>query len=90
MREYIVMPPENKNIVTKLAEITCKNCLFSNNHWQNETVKCRRDLSSEKDDFCTISNVNFFCSHGMWRIVVAAGRPSVVDFQVAYDYVCDK
>ena len=90
MREYIAMPPENKPTISSLAEMTCENCVYSVNEPLQQRFWCRNDHTSEKDDFCTISNVNFFCSHGMWRIVVAAGRPSVVDFQVAYDYVCDK
>ena len=60
------MPPETKPVISKLEDMTCKNCLYSNKHWQEETVKCRLDLDSELDDFAKISNVNFFCSHGRW------------------------
>lgn len=84
------MPPEIKQIISSLEQMTCGNCLYSNKHWQEKTVKCRKELSSELDDFCTISDINFFCSHGMWRITVAANRSSVVDFQVAYNYLEDK
>ena len=60
------MPPEAKPVISKLDEMTCKNCLHSNKHWQEETVKCRLNLDSELDDFAKISNSNFFCSHGKW------------------------
>lgn len=81
------MPPESKQIINSIEQMTCENCLYSNKHWQEETVKCRLDISDELSDFCKISNVNFFCSHGLWRMIIAVGRPSIVDFQVAYDYL---
>lgn len=60
------MPPETKPVISSLTEMTCKNCLYSNKHWQEETVKCRLNLDSELDDFAKVSNSNFFCSHGRW------------------------
>ena len=60
------MPPETKPVISSLTEMTCKNCVYSNKHWQEETVKCRLNLDSELDDFAKVSNINFFCSHGKW------------------------
>lgn len=81
------MPPAAKPIITNISQMICKNCLYADEHWQEETVKCRKDLDDELSDFAKISKDNFFCSHGAWRIIIAQSRPSTACFLVAYDYL---
>ena len=76
------MPPTAKPIITNIAQITCGNCLYSDHHWQEKTVKCRKELDSELGDFAKISNEDFFCSHGVWRV-----GEHILKFSAAYHSV---
>lgn len=78
------MPPENKPIICNLSEMTCENCVYSAHSNLLRDLECRNP-----DGSFTKIEIGFFCSKGLWRVVIAVGRPSVVDFQVAYDYLSE-
>lgn len=81
------MPPELKRVIKSIAEMTCANCAYADSHWQEDVEWCRLHLIDVKDNFAQITNGNFFCSEGAWRIEVVKGRVSSVSFLVAYDYL---
>lgn len=72
---------ERRRVITDISEMTCDNCIYSETV-NDEALSCRnlRDVFFEEGDKGS-------CSEGNWRICVVPGRPSVVSYPVAYDYL---
>lgn len=77
------MAPEVKPVISSLAEMTCENCVYSNISKTPTDGRCCCFFHTAWQKL----DIGDFCSKGSWRVVIAAGRSSVVDFQAAYDYL---
>lgn len=90
------MPPEAKKTITKIEEIICENCLLAANEPPRTSYSTNPDKSfsvchnmwneSYLDGTKGIGN---YCSGGLWIVAVTCGRPSVVNFDLAYSYLME-
>lgn len=74
------MPPQVKPIISKIDDLICSNCVCFALVDDNYVCYNPNSLDWHRypEDFCT---------EGKWRIAVSQGRPSTVEFPLAYDYL---